>query len=247
MFFVIITNNFSIINKKGYINVKITMLDWLIGLVAPHYCCSCGRVGRVLCEDCKYDIISERKDSCLFCGGVSSQSGLCQECALPYDRAWLVGERLGALFNLINLYKFKNLKSAHKDLADLVLLTLPQLPDSVVLVPVPTVPSHIRQRGYDHVLLVAKRIAKARGVPLRQIICRQTKTKQRQASATQRRSQASQAFAVSGKLDPDKTYLLIDDVMTTGSTIEYAARSLKKAGAKQVWVVVIARQPINKT
>lgn len=222
------------------------MLDWLIGLVAPHYCCSCGRIGKILCHNCKYNIVSEKKNCCLVCGQVARANGLCRFCHPPYDRAWLVGERSGALSTLINLYKFNNLKSACKDLADLVDQVLPQLPVETVLVPVPTVPAHIRQRGYDHVMLIAKKIAKTRKLPLWSVIYRQTKTKQRQAGAKQRQFQASQAFGVSKKLDKNKIYLLLDDVMTTGATINYATKALKKAGARQVWIIIIARQIIHK-
>lgn len=217
------------------------MFDQLIGLVAPHYCCNCGRIGLILCEDCKYNIISEKQALCLVCGRISKQSGLCSNCLMPYQRAWLVGQRSGALQKLINAYKFNNLRAAYQVLGDLVLAVLPDLPDGTVLVPVPTVASHVRQRGYDHIMLIARYVAKKRKVPIKMVVKRLTKTKQRQADAKQRQLQASRAFMVHQKLDSKKIYLLIDDVMTTGATLKYAALALKKAGAKQVWVMVIAR------
>ncbi len=160
---------------------------------------------------------------------------------MPYQRAWLVGQRSGALQKLINAYKFNNLRAAYQVLGDLVLAVLPDLPDGTVLVPIPTVASHVRQRGYDHIMLIARYVAKKRKVPIKMVVKRLTKTKQRQADAKQRQLQASRAFMVHQKLDSKKIYLLIDDVMTTGATLKYAALALKKAGAKQVWVVVIAR------
>lgn len=161
---------------------------------------------------------------------------------MPYERAWCVGERSGTLQRLIGLYKFERAKSGYESLGDLVLETLPDLPTNTIIVPIPTVPSHIRERGYDHMLLIAKYIAKVKGLKYQQPLGRKTLTKQRQANAKQRTTQAKNAFEIIGKINPEIPYLLIDDVMTTGATIKYAAKTLKAAGAKHIWVVIIARQ-----
>jgi len=57
--------------------------------------------------------------------------------------------------------------------------------------------------------------------------------------------QALSAFGIHGSVDPRATYLIIDDIVTTGATIEYAALLLKEAGAKTIWVAAIARQPLD--
>jgi len=164
---------------------------------------------------------------------------------VPYERAWVVGERDGTLQRLVGLYKFERARSAYKALGDLLIETLPDLPANTIVVPVPTTPSRIRERGYDHILLIAKYVAKARGLECRQLIKRRTKTKQRQSTARQRITQAKLAFAVYEKLDTDIPYLLVDDVVTTGATIRYASQALRDAGAKHVWVAVIARQALK--
>lgn len=216
------------------------MLDRLISLLAPHHCYQCGQVGSVLCDNCKYDIVSEKRLTCLRCGQPAEQGNLCQFCPAPYQRAWFVAERTGVLAKIINDYKFANLKEAYRPLAELLAETLPDLPEETVIVPIPTVPSHIRERGYDHLLLIAKQLARLKQRPLQQALVRVTKTKQRQAGAQQRQEQASQAFKVFKKLDKQKIYLVIDDVKTTGATLDYATLALKKAGARQVWVAVVA-------
>jgi ComF family protein len=154
----------------------------------------------------------------------------------------VVGEREGTLQRVIGLYKFGRAKAAHKILGDLLLETLPCLPPDTVVVPVPTVSSHIRERGYDHMLLIAKYVAQSRGLKCEQLLRRRTDTKQRQASAGQRDIQAKYAFEVRDIINASKPYLLIDDVITTGSTIKYASKALHDAGAEHVWVAVIARQ-----
>lgn len=113
------------------------------------------------------------------------------------------------------------------------------------MVPVPTIPRHIRQRGYDHTLLIARAFAKNRKLKLSKSIRRLTNDTQLSKSARERNLQARSAFEVSGEIDKDKTYLLIDDIVTTGSTVKYAAKALREAGAGDVWVAVIARQTID--
>lgn len=79
----------------------------------------------------------------------------------------------------------------------------------------------------------------------KQLIGRLTNTKQRQATARQRVEQAKKAFCLNGGIDANIPYLLIDDVYTTGSTIKYASQILQKAGAKHIWVAIIARQTLD--
>ncbi|HTJ73214.1 MAG TPA: phosphoribosyltransferase family protein [Verrucomicrobiae bacterium] len=119
------------------------------------------------------------------------------------------------------------------------------LPREIIIVPTPTVASHTRVRGYDHTLLLAKYLARAQGLSVKTVLYRQTTTKQRGENRRTRQAQAKAAFAVKGRLMPDKTYVLIDDVVTTGATLEYGARALKDAGAGDVWVAALAYHPLD--
>lgn len=220
------------------------MIDNIVSIVAPHHCCGCDRIGDLLCDNCKYDIISEQKVVCIVCGK-PAVNGLCNECIVSYERAWLVGERDGVLQRLIGLYKFERAKAAYRSLGDLLLEVMPQLPSNTIIVPIPTTSSRIRERGYDHMLLIAKYIAKKRNLRCSQLIERKNNTKQRHASAKKRQQQAANAFMLVGKVNKDVPYLIIDDVMTTGSTIKFATELLNKNGAKHVWVAVIARQALS--
>ena len=182
---------------------------------------------------------------CIICHRPTGRTWLCDNCRAPYEKVWVVGERDGILQRLIGLYKFERARSAHKLLAELLLGILPELPANTVIVPIPTTPSRIRERGYDHMLLIAKYVSRVRGLKCQQLVRRQTNTKQRQSTAKQRDVQAKQAFVVSGEVDASTPYLLVDDVMTTGATIKYAAQTLRDAGAKYVWVAIIARQVLG--
>ena len=222
------------------------MRDTLLQIIAPHYCSGCAKIGTVLCENCKYDIIDEPFSMCFSCGlNLANDTGICQKCKVPYQRAWCVGQRQDILQRLIGNYKFNNARAAYLPLADLLDATLPVLPKSVHIVPIPTVPSHIRQRGYDHMHLIARQLAKRRQIAHTPVLERITTTKQRDANKSLRIKQAKAAFACTAPLDPDAIYLLVDDVVTTGATMKYATRALQSAGARSVWVASISRQPLD--
>lgn len=222
------------------------MFDRLISAISPHYCCACDKIGAILCEHCKYGIENERPENCIVCRMTDARNGICQACRPAYRRAWYVGERSGALQRLIGDLKFQNMYAAHRPLADLLDSAVDRLPPEVVVVPIPTVGAHVRQRGYDHALLIARRFAKKRGLKVERPLRRATATKQRDANRYRRLAQAKVAFRVAGPIRGDVPYLLIDDVITTGATMEYAARALRDAGAKEIWVAAVARQPLDE-
>lgn len=222
------------------------MLDGLLSIIAPHYCCWCGKIGSLLCENCKYDIAIEPFESCVACGTLATGvDSLCSQCITPYSRAWCVGDRRESLQRLIGLYKFQRAYSGYKELASLLDARLPILSENVVIVPIPTVTPHIRERGYDHMMMIARRLAGLRNLKVEPALIRSTNTMQRHASKSRRQKQAKMAFTCPAKLSSDKIYLLIDDVMTTGATMNYAAKQLLNAGAGDVWVATIARQPLD--
>ena len=221
------------------------MIDYLLSYIAPHLCSGCGKIGTVLCDNCKYDITSEAFTSCISCLHPTASDNCCLDCRQLYQRAWCVGVRAGVLQRLIGNLKFQNVRAAYRPLADMLADKIDQLPASTVVVPLPTVPSHVRERGYDHTRLIARRLARSRGWRLQAVLLRRTATKQRGSSYKDRQTQASAAFYVPVTLDPAVPYLLVDDVMTTGASIEYGVQALRRAGAEIVMVAIIARQILD--
>lgn len=156
-----------------------------------------------------------------------------------------VGERSEVLRRLVDQVKFNRATAGIRDLADMLDKVLPVLPPETTVVPVPTLPSHARIRGHAHVERTAKELARRRGCQHAAVLRRRTKTTQRGASKTKRREQAKRAFAVTHRLDPNRTWVILDDVVTTGATLQYAAKELRSAGATRVVVAAIARQPLD--
>lgn len=221
------------------------MITTLLSLVAPHLCCGCNKIGTILCDYCKYNIINGIETSCILCGNKSNNNGVCEPCQHIVRRGWCVGERSGVLRKLIDDYKFENAKAAHQSLAMLLDDRIDELPASTVVVPVPTISSHIRQRGYDHAALMARAFARRRSIVYRPLLRRMATSVQRTASREKRLTQAKEAFAVNTPLSPNCPYLIVDDIVTTGATLTYAAQALRVAGATEIWVAAVARQPLD--
>ena len=223
------------------------MPGYLLNLLAPHYCCSCGEIGAVLCGRCKYDIVSEPYEACILCHNIAKPTeNLCNNCLAAFSHAWVVGARLGVLKKVIDDFKFERVRAGYRTLAGLFDATLPNLPSDIIVVPIPTIAKHVRVRGYDHMQLIARELARVRKLSCSPCLYLATATMQRGASRAVRREQAEVAFLARGVRQTAR-YLLVDDVSTTGSTLEYASRALLRAGAQEVWVAVLATQPLEKS
>ena len=228
----------------GGLNVKNTMIERVLQIVAPHPCSGCGKVGTILCEDCKYDIINEPFSGCILCGSYTPY-GICEAHDSPIARALTVSTRGGALEELINRLKFHHAKAAARPLAELFNEALPLLPGESILTFVPTVRSHIRERGYDHIGLVATYFALFREMPLTPLLKRHTKITQHTATRETRLLQTADTFEVLDNVDvKGKTVVLLDDVVTTGATLQAAAGKLVSMGAT-VWTATLAYQPLD--
>ena len=221
------------------------MINKLLQIIAPHYCYGCGKVGVVLCQKCKYDITDDSFDRCIVCGLLTGV-GICETCKTSYDRAWCIGERSDVILQLINAHKFERNKDVADSFASLFHTILPVLPVNTVIVHIPSLPSHVRVRGYDHVFDIAREFAKLRGIEHSSYLQRIGNYSQRGKNKKERFMQASESFACAVALDPARTYLLVDDVVTTNATLHHAASTLKSAGAEMIWVAVVARQPMPK-
>ena len=137
------------------------------------------------------------------------------------------------LRRLIEIYKYNSVRAASFELAELL--------DSIIvgdwiLVPLPTIGRHIRERGFDHIKLMCRKM----DLPVECILRRRNNTTQVGASIEERKIQASQAYEAL-RVDSNKNYLLVDDVWTTGSSMLAACEAMRAAGAKNLAIAVIAR------
>jgi len=116
--------------------------------------------------------------------------------------------------------------------------------NALVVMPVPLHPRRLRERGFNQSLLLARHVAAKLGADLDCLSLRRTRFTQPQTGLTgeERKKNVRKAFAVAEKAAIEKrSVLLIDDVATTGSTLNECAGALKKAGVKEVLCLVLAR------
>lgn len=213
--------------------------------MAPDYCCGCGEIGSVLCPNCFYDITCEFETRCLDCWSPKSDQTSCSRCKQPYQNAWTIGIREGTLERLVGTSKFESVRSGCDVQAQLLHSRLPQLPAQTCIVPVPTIRRHIRQRGYGHAERIAQQLANLRKTDYDTLVSRKQQFVQHGATKKQREQQAKLSYTVQVQLDPDCTYVVVDDVYTTGSTVRYVTQALQAAGAVNVWIAVTSRQTLD--
>jgi len=235
---------------------KETIKNYFLDILFPRFCLGCGIEGVYLCEDCKatLEVLEYRYCLCdennLRISGQSNK-GKCRNCnskklsglysSLSYKEKPLTKK-------LIHFFKYPPyyLKDLAKPLASLVIdhiLLLGENPfKNSVLIPIPLDKKKLKQRGYNQSEELAKEISKATGVPfLTDVLIKIKSTSpQMELPEEKRRENLKDAFACR-KTIRDKKVFLVDDVYTTGSTMEECAAKLLESGTKEVWGIVIAR------
>lgn len=218
----------------------------LISIIAPHLCLNCGAEGSVLCNWCKFDAITPLPPRCYNCRAITIDSRVCPKCK-PNSRlqhVWVATEYEGVAKELTKLFKFDRAQGAAQVIGQAMADVMPYLDSSsTLLVPIPTATSRIRQRGYDHTLLLAKAISRYKRLPFQPLLIRLGQSRQVGAKRDQRRTQLAGSFIVKNPLlIRGKEIVLVDDIVTSGGTLEAAAAEMKKAGAKSVSAVVFAQK-----
>jgi ComF family protein len=156
-----------------------------------------------------------------------------------------VGYLRGPLKRAIYQFKYRQKRKMALPLADLMhhhLLANP-LPAELI-VPVPLHMDRLRERGYNQAALLARELSERSGLPVEEkslVRIRET-APQVALKADERRKNVRGAFRGQGEKLKDRQVLLIDDVSTTGATLEACAEALREKGAQSVWALVLARE-----
>jgi ComF family protein len=213
-----------------------------------------------VCENCIRCIAPLPANVCRACGdllpiGFASSENLCPECAFEapgFERAVAYGAYTGGLRELIHLLKYEHIRPAAdvlgRMLADAA-KTL-EVAGEVTVIPVPLHASKLKTRGFNQSELIARaaiallqQAGEAR-YELEAVAMKRRRETPSQVGMTreQRAGNLRGAFAVTvPTMVRDKQVLLVDDVLTTGATVNECTRVLRRAGAKRVWVATVAR------
>lgn len=215
------------------------MLDEILNIIAPHHCITCGKLGSIWCDSCKNDIIG----SPTLTNTPSIQATVLNPS--DYSQLIILSNRDEKMGKLINVYKFHPCRALAKEFSSALIDILPKA-EQFTLIPLPSSPKHIKQRGFDHIGLIAKYIASKKKYDYRPVLKRNRNvTQQVGKNRSERISNAKNMFFVDKILDSSKRYLLIDDVLTTGATVKYACAALREAGAKDISILIIAKQNLK--
>lgn len=222
--------------------------DWLL----PPGCVLCGRDGhdgRDLCQACAAEL-PYLEIACHRCAIPLPQTGICGRCQQKppaFDATQAVFDYSPPVAQLIQGLKFNgklyNARLLGELMAERLAAVQVELPELVVPVPLHT--SRLRERGFNQALELARPLTRTLGVPLAAGLCRrcQATTPQTGLDARARRRNLKGAFEVCGT--SARHVALVDDVMTTGSTVEALARALKRAGMGRVDVWLCARAALR--
>ncbi|OQY19335.1 MAG: ComF family protein [Chloroflexi bacterium] len=223
------------------------MRNQFLDLLFPPRCVSCGQVGTWLCAECLDQIPRVEPPFCTRCGDRVGAAGLCVRCRtapLQIDRIRSAVYFEGALRQAMHWLKYRSRTALAKPLGGLMAAYWEQHPmPADVLVPVPLHADRLRARGYNQAALLAREMAHRVGLTVEeQTLVRQRSTSsQVKLGAKQRKQNVHGAFSCSGDGLADKRVLLIDDVCTTGATLEACAIAVRAGGARAVQALTLAR------
>ena len=231
--------------------------NFFLDILFPSVCVQCGEIGTAFCQTCLKNI-EPVEFQCVGCGDRNKDGKTCAYCrrkGLVLTRViWASRYEDDLIKDAISAFKYKRRKDLALPLANLASNRLEMLfktspihkNKNFLLLPVPLHSKRERERGYNQAELLAREISKQRGIPiaphnlLKRII--HTNPQAQTKTRKNRLANVANAFAVNNTYPiQDKIIILVDDITTTGATLNSAAKTLKTAGAKGVWGLVVAR------
>lgn len=228
-------------------------LSFFIDLLFPRRCPVCDGIvmprGRLICPECLKTLSFVKNPVCKKCGKevISDIAEFCLDCVrhrrtFEYGRA-LVNYEEHAAKSMAKI-KYKNKREYLDFYGEAVCLRYEKLirrMDAQVLVPVPVHPARKRERGFNQAELLANRIGNRLGIPVcPDMLARNKKTMpQKGLDPSGRLKNLEEAFSAGKLFEGVEGVILVDDIYTTGSTIEACTRVLKKAGIKRVYFLAV--------
>jgi ComF family protein len=224
--------------------VKGKVIDFLF----PPRCVGCGSEGAFVCASCQGSLSRLASPICPTCSKPLAEGDIC-----PYCRRWKLeidGIRSpfafeGVVRKAVHHLKYGHFKALAAPLGQLLAEYLEAEPVTAdVLVPVPLHSRRLRERGYNQSALLAAEVGKLNSLPVVSdslVRLRHTKAQVKTADAEERQRNLAGAFGCRDAKLAGKRVLLVDDVCTTGATLNSCAIALREAGAASVWGLALAR------
>jgi len=235
--------------------------EFLLDLFFPKFCLGCQKEGAYLCDDCRSLLDIAEYNYCL-CDTKpqrlppDSKSGKCQRCqdkklsglffALPYKEKALTRK-------LIYQFKYQPyLKDLAETLASILIehfiisgKNTDEVWENSVLIPVPLDKNKLKSRGYNQSEELAKELSKILKIPVisNNLVKIKSTKPQMELSKSEREKNLAGVFEIKNPAEfTGKKIFLVDDVYTTGCTMQECAKILKENSAKQIWGIALARE-----
>lgn len=220
----------------------------------PTRCAICDVPGSLICEHCRKNL--PYIDSYLACPVCGAPYGVIQCCECntesmkalkrkrpAFDECLSVVELSDASAQLVRTWKDAGEERISIVLAEMMNHIIPRrwLNDKPYLVSIPASSEAMRRRGFDHIDELCYYLNEASGIPRRNIFKRPHASDQRKLSKTERIANMENAIQLIGHNWIPSSVIVVDDVYTTGATMNAAAEALKHAGAQRVYALTFAR------
>jgi len=220
-----------------------------LDLLFPKNCIGCGKEGLFLCKKCLKKIVRIKTPYCPICRTMTQNGQFCRNCRPKTSLTGIMiacHYQYGPIKKVIHAFKYEGIKELKEILIDLISKRIEGnlLRGEKIILPIPLHEKRRTERGYNQSTLLAVGLSEKFSINYStNTLIRFKRTKpQIELSKKERAINIKNAFRVKNKeLIQDRTILLIDDVTTTGLTLNEAAKALKSAGARNVWGVVIAQ------
>ncbi|MDQ1315758.1 MAG: Phosphoribosyltransferase [Pseudomonadota bacterium] len=218
----------------------------IINRFFPPACLLCGAGStRSLCRDCLADLPWHKQPQCPQCATPTPAGQLCGSCLKrppAFDRSHAALAYAFPLDRLIPALKYSGRLAIAPVLGECLAEAMAPGAAPDCLIPMPLHPRRIRERGFNHATEIAREVARRLDLPLDTDSCRRIRDTPPQMGLKHdaRRRNVRGAFACTGDVQ-GRRIALIDDVMTTGTSLDELAKTLKQAGALEVETWVVAR------
>jgi ComF family protein len=218
-----------------------------LDLLYPPRCVGCGQGGSLYCEACRATLSYLKPPVCKVCGLPVEQGRICPQSLqhpLHVDGIRSVATYEDSLGEAIRRFKYGYMRDLAPVLGDLLVAFWHANPIPVdVIVPVPLHRRRLRERGYNQSALLAIHLGRAVGLP---VLCDALQRNRHTMSQVhlgwrERRENVANAFSCVDQRLAARRVLLVDDVCTTGSTLEACGVALRAGGARSVHALTVAR------
>ncbi len=220
-----------------------------LDLFFPRWCVGCGVEGSLLCKSCQRSLPWIAPPLCPRCGNPQPLGAMCSSCtagSMVIDGIRAPFRFDGVVRQAVHELKYRGVRALAAPLSGLMADYLTESPvPGEVLVPVPLHRRRLRERGYNQSALLARELGRIVGMPVVTDCLRRQRHGQPQArtsSVDERRLNVTGVFGCRDGQIRGRQVVLVDDVTTSGATLDACAACLKASGAVSVWGLALARE-----